>query len=277
MSESSEIKCFEGMSPGEIRAYQELFQRLGYDFKNVALFRLSMTHRSLQAEGARMDYERLEFLGDAVLDLAIAQLLLEMHPEAKEGELSKMRAALVNTQTLADVARSLSLGEYVRLSRAEIASGGANRDSTLADVFEALIGAVYKESGFEVALKVVQGVFAERVKSVHPNDPKTELQECLHQIGADAPEYLLELVEGPEHAPTFVSQVKVGSEILGKGSGRTKKASQQYAAAEALKNLCGDEELKSRISCRIIDTSANEQTIIRDSNDNLNLAKGFES
>lgn len=234
-------------SPNEDPTYQQLFARLRYSFKDLELVQLSMTHRSLQAEGSRMDYERLEFLGDAVLDLAIAQLLLEVHPEAKEGELSKMRAALVNTQTLADVARCLSLGSYVRLSKAEIASGGADRDSTLADVFESLIGAIYRESGFEAALKVVHGVFEDRVQSVHPNDPKTELQECLHQLGAESPQYQLEFVEGPEHAPTFVSVVKVKTAILGKGTGRTKKASQQGAAAEALRNLVQDSELKEKI------------------------------
>jgi ribonuclease-3 len=148
---------------------------------------------------------------------------------------------------LAEVSRGLALGSYVRLSRAEIASGGANRDSTLADVFESLMGAIYKESGFETALKVVQRVFEERVQSVHPNDPKTELQESLHQLGAEPPEYLLELVEGPEHAPTFVSLVKVSGEPIGKGTGRTKKASQQGAAAEALKNLIQDLSLRERI------------------------------
>ena len=274
MSESkSEIKITDSVSSSEFHNYEELFKQLGYCFKDLPLFQLSMTHRSLQAEGSRMDYERLEFLGDAVLDLAIAQLLLEIHPEAKEGELSKMRAALVNTQTLADVARSLSLSAHVRLSRAEIASGGANRDSTLADVFEALIGAVYKESGFEIALKVVQGVFVDRVKSVHPNDPKTELQECLHQLGAEAPEYLLELVEGPEHAPTFVSLVKVNGELLGKGSGRTKKASQQGAAAEALKNIEQDENLKNKITADLVTDSAKTTS----TNINLTLAKGLES
>lgn len=231
-------------APGD---YQDLYQRLGYSFQDAHLVQLAMTHRSLQAEGARMDYERLEFLGDAVLDLAIAQLLLEVHPEAKEGELSKMRAALVNTQTLAEVARSLTLSLYVRLSRAEIASGGAERDSTLADVFEALIGAIYREAGFDHALRVINGVFEQRLLSVHPNDPKTELQEFLHQLGSPAPEYLLDFVEGPEHAPTFISVVKVSGEALGRGSGRTKKASQQGAAGEALKRLGEDQALKERL------------------------------
>lgn len=267
---STELSSSTNSSAINKAGYDELFKELGYHFRDLNLIQLSMTHRSLQAEGSRMDYERLEFLGDAVLDLAIAQLLLDVHPDAKEGELSKMRAALVNTQTLADVARNLSLGSYVRLSRAEIASGGANRDSTLADVFEALIGAVYRESGFEQALKVVKSIFLARLESVHPNDPKTELQECLHQLGADAPQYLLEYVEGPEHAPTFVSLVKVNGELLGKGSGRTKKASQQVAAAEALKNINIDENLKSKIiSKQSVQASNSENNIKIASGENL--------
>lgn len=187
-------------SQNDTDRYQELYAKINYTFRDYNLLHLAMTHRSLQAEGLRMDYERLEFLGDAVLDLVVAQLLLDHHSEAKEGELSKMRAALVNTSSLAEVARELELNSFVRLSRAETLSGGANRDSTLADVLEALIGAIYKEAGFDAAFQVIKGIFIERISSVQPNDPKTELQEFLHTLEIDCPRYELEKVDGPQHA-----------------------------------------------------------------------------
>ncbi len=215
--------------------YQQIEAVLGYQFVDRAWLERSLTHRSIHARtNSKNDYERLEFLGDAVLDLAVAHLLLDIYPDAREGELSKMRAALVNTQSLAEAARGLGLGPYIRLSRGELISGGAERASTLADVFEALMGAIYREAGFEVALQCVQRLFGEKLQNVTPTDPKTELQEALHAQGSEPPEYLLEVVEGPEHSPTFVSVVKVDGQIVGRGRGTTKKASQQAAAAEAL-------------------------------------------
>jgi ribonuclease-3 len=224
--------------------YHRIEAVLGYQFKDQSWLERALTHRSIQAKTlVRNDYERLEFLGDAVLDLAVAHLLLDSYPDAREGELSKMRAALVNTASLAEVARGLGLGPFIRLSRGELASGGAERASILADVFEALMGAIYREAGFGVALERAQFHFGERLKSVTPTDPKTELQEALHASGSEPPEYLLEVVEGPEHAPRFVSVVQVDGQIVGRGSGPTKKASQQAAAAEALSRIRGEDEI----------------------------------
>ena len=217
--------------------YSVVEQSLGYTFQKKEWLELALTHRSAQSRGSRNDYERLEFLGDAVLDLAVAHLLLDNYPEAKEGELSKMRAALVNTASLADVSRSLGFGPSIRLSRGELASGGAERASILADVFEAIIGAIYRDSGFDAAFQVIAALLHERLRTVTPRDPKTELQEALHAIGKNAPEYGLECVEGPEHAPLFVSVVKIDGIISGRGKGATKKASQQEAASEALQTL----------------------------------------
>jgi ribonuclease III len=196
----------------------------------------------LQLKGTKNDYERLEFLGDAVLDLAVAHLLLDKNPDAREGELSKMRAALVNTVSLAQVSRSLNLGPLVRLSRGELANGGADRPSILADVFEALMGAIYREGGYEAAHQTVRVLFSDLIANVEPRDPKTELQEVLHALGEPAPVYLLECVEGPEHAPLFVSLVQVDGKNLGRGRGNTKKASQQEAAAEALAKINSEKE-----------------------------------
>lgn len=217
--------------------YDRIEKALGYKFKDLDGLERALTHRSVPGRGSRNDYERLEFLGDAVLDLAVAHLLLDSHREAREGELSKMRAALVNTSSLASVAKTMTLSRFIRLSRGELANGGARRPSILADVVEAIIGAIYREAGYDEALKVITKIFGSRVETVNPRDPKTELQEALHAVGSESPEYLLECVEGPEHAPTFVSVLKVDGQIVGRGSGKTKKASQQLAAEEALKRL----------------------------------------
>jgi ribonuclease-3 len=197
----------------------------------------------MQAKGSKSDYERLEFLGDAVFDLAVAHLLIDRHPDAKEGDLSKMRAALVNTASLAEIARALQLGRYIRLSRGELASGGAERASILADVVEAVLGAVYRDGGYQPAIACVERLLGEQLTNVTPRDPKTELQEALHAAGSDAPVYRLECVEGPEHAPEFISVVEVDGQIVGRGKGPTKKASQQHAAEEALVHLKGEDAI----------------------------------
>ncbi|MBX7137523.1 MAG: ribonuclease III [Oligoflexia bacterium] len=223
----------------------EIEKALGYVFKDKQWLERALTHRSVHGLGPKNDYERLEFLGDAVLDLSIAQLLLDRHPEAREGELSKMRAALVNTGTLAEAAKRLELGRFIRLSRSESANGGSERASILADVFEALMGAIYKDSTFDAAHACIETLFGEMVVTVTPRDPKTELQEVLHAVGATAPVYLLEAVEGPEHAPTFVTVVQVNGQEMGRGRGATKKASQQEAAAEALRELAKSSKTNS--------------------------------
>ena len=217
--------------------FDTLQTALSYEFKDAELLQHALTHRSALGVSERADYERLEFLGDAVLDLSIAHLLSDQHPEAREGDLSKMRAALVNTQALAEIARTLEVGPFIRLGRGEQSSGGADRPSILADVMEAIIGAIYRDSGYEVAFNTIEGIYGDQVSKVTPFDPKTELQEVLHAAGSEPPEYLLELVEGPEHAPTFVTVVKVDNEIVGRGRGATKKAAQQLAASETLSKL----------------------------------------
>ena len=215
-------------------ALNALEEKLGYRFQSRELLSYALTHRSAAGKESRNDYERLEFLGDAVLDLIVADLLLLAHPEAREGELSKMRAAIVNTESLADSARELDLGSCIVVSKAERAQNGHERPSILADVMESLVGAIYREAGFDRVREVISQLFGSKVLHVEPTDPKTELQEVLHALGSTPPEYLLEYVEGPEHAPNFVSIVKVDGEIVGRGEGRTKKASQQEAARMAL-------------------------------------------
>jgi ribonuclease-3 len=226
--------------------YGEIEELLGYTFKDRNWLERALTHRSVQVNGIKNDYERLEFLGDAVFDLAVAHLLLDKHEQAHEGELSKMRAALVNTASLAEVARRLSLGKFIKLSRGELASGAHERPSILADVVEAVLGAVYREGGFAVACDCVARLLGDSVTTVTPRDPKTELQEALHATGSEAPVYRLECVEGPEHSPNFISVVEVDGQIVGRGRGTTKKASQQAAAEEALGLLKPKDDLDQR-------------------------------
>jgi ribonuclease-3 len=214
--------------------FEVLEEKIGYTFSSRDYLERALTHRSALAVKERADYERLEFLGDAVLDLSIAHLLSDGHPEAREGDLSKMRAALVNTQALADIAQRLELGPFIRLGRGEHSSGGAERPSILADVMEAIIGAIYRDSTYDIAFETIAKIYGKAVDEVTPFDPKTELQEVLHAAGSEPPEYLLELVEGPEHAPTFITVVTVDGSIVGRGRGNTKKAAQQHAASEAL-------------------------------------------
>ncbi len=221
-------------------AHADLQAKLQYQFKDVSLLELALTHRSVFSKSGQSDYERLEFLGDAVLDLAVAHLLIDRYPQAKEGDLSKMRAALVNTNSLAALAKKIGLRDHIRLSKGEISSGGADRPSILADVCEALIGAIYKEAGFEAAFICIAELMGQELVEVTPRDPKTELQEALHSVGSGVPTYKLECVEGPEHAPSFVSVVEVDGRIVGRGRGTTKKSSQQEAAAQALESLLAE-------------------------------------
>jgi ribonuclease-3 len=223
---------------GRTPPLSSLTKAIGYTFKDKSLLDRARTHRSVHAlKNKTQDYEQLEFIGDAVLDLAVAHLLLERHPSMKEGDLSKLRAALVNTQSLAEVGRTIKLGKHLKLSRGEATTGGADRPSILADVVEAILGAVYRDGGFEASLAVVTKLFADLLENVRPVDPKTELQEVMHAIGCSAPVYKLIETRGPEHAPIFLSSVEIDGTEKGRGEGATKKASQQAAALVVLKTL----------------------------------------
>lgn len=222
--------------------YRELEEQLGYTFKDRSWLDRAFTHRSVHGGQSQGDYERLEYVGDAVFDLAVAHLLLVKHERATEGELSKMRAALVNASSLATIARRLSLGKFIRLSRGELANGANDRPSILADVLEALLGAVYFEAGFETARECIARLLGDSVLTVTPRDPKTELQELLHACGGAPPIYRIECTEGPEHSPVFVSSVEINGKVVGTGRGSTKKASQQAAAEEALMRVVSNRD-----------------------------------
>lgn len=220
-----------------------LEDRVGHSFSDPALLRLALTHRSVSSDDpARNDNERLEFLGDAVLQLVITDLLYESYPQLAEGQMAKVRAAVVSRDTLAEVARSLDLGEHVELASSEEATGGREKDSILADTAEAVIGAIYLDGDLEAARRVVLDLWtdkvAERSREPGVKDYKTRLQELVAREGA-RPAYEVEGT-GPDHDRRFTARVTVDGKEYGTGEGRSKKEAEQGAAARALESLSPD-------------------------------------
>ena len=217
-----------------------LEERIGYKFRNPLLLAEALTHPSLGHEAQRyhFDYQRLEFLGDAVLQLVITEYLFRNFRVEAEGQLTKLRSRLVSREALKMHAVTLDLGRYILMGRGEEASGGRERTSTLADAFEALIGALYLDAGLEVAKQFIltqtrTDLEALAEKPVDIN-PKGDLQELLQSISPHSPIYELVSESGPEHEKTFVSQVVWEGIVLGQGSGRSKKQAETVAALEAL-------------------------------------------
>ncbi len=222
----------------------ELQRRLGYDFRDADLLDLALTHRSVSG---RRNNERLEFLGDAFLGYVAAAELFERHADAKENQLTLLRASLVRGRTLAELARAIGLGEFLRLGSGELKSGGHRRDSILADAVEAVIGAVLLDGGQESARTVVVGLLGDRLERARPGevrkDPKTRLQEWLQGRGEALPEYEVAQVAGSDHAQTFTVICRVpalGEPISGRG--RSRRAAEQQAASHALDLLGGEGE-----------------------------------
>lgn len=226
----------------EPNPYAPLEARLGYTFGDRARLECALTHKSYLNENAdwgRPDNERLEFLGDAVLDLVVGHLLMEAAPERNEGELSKTRAAIVNETGLADVAGELGLGEWLFLGRGEESSGGRRKPSVLADACEAVVAAVYLDGGFEAAFNVVKRLFSSRVGSVREAgllDFKTRLQERAARRKVHV-RYSVVHEDGPDHDKTFEVAASIGEREYARGSGKTKKEAEQRAAELALRSL----------------------------------------
>jgi ribonuclease-3 len=206
-------------------------------FRDPALREAALTHRSFAFEhGLRVTNERLEFLGDSVLGLVVTDMAYAAYPEMPEGQLAKLRAAIVNMQALADVARSLGMGEVVLLGKGEEQSGGRDKASILADALEAVFGAVYLDLGLDVARELIERLFRPRmeayVRGEGDRDFKTILQELASQELHALPEYRI-AERGPDHEKEFTAVVLVGGESLGTGVGRSKKEAEQQAAREA--------------------------------------------
>ena len=198
---------------------------------------IALTHPSAVAAG-EPHYERLEFLGDAVLDLAIADLLMRRFPEAKEGALSKERASIVNGRTLALKALEIGLGRKMRLGKGEEKSGGRDKTSILAAAFEAVIGAIYSDAGLDPAKGVVERLFTDDIGGPSAErDYKTELQEVAYRRFRAQPVYELVAARGPDHAKRFTTRIRVAGRDLGMGEGGSKKQSEQAAARAALDRI----------------------------------------
>ena len=213
---------------------QRLSRSRGRPALSERLLAQALTHRSAGTE----NNERLEFLGDALLGFVIAEALSERFPEADEGQLSRMRATLVRQDSLAHLARSLSLGEYLRLGAGESRTGGHARDSILADAVEALLAAVYLDQGFDAARGVVLGVFGPSLDALSSGtwgkDPKTRLQEWLQARRIAVPDYTVTVVAGEAHAQTFTVECRIPAlAIVATGSGTSRRAAEQDAAADA--------------------------------------------
>ena len=220
---------------------RELEQICGYTFRNADLLKQAMSHTSYANEtgaGHGGSNERLEFLGDAVLELISSEFLCMYYPEMTEGELTRLRASLVCEPTLAFDAREMGLPEYLLLGKGEERTGGRMRDSIVSDALEALIGAIYTDGGLDEARRFVQQHVMNDIEHKKLfSDSKTILQELLQKKGGETISYRLTGEKGPDHARIFTVQVLLGSRVLGEGSGRSKKAAEQNAAYQAIIRL----------------------------------------
>jgi ribonuclease-3 len=217
--------------------------RLGHQFTDPSLLRLALVHRSWQSEHDEPESnERLEFLGDAVVGFVVADAAYRRLPTDPEGRLSDLRQAVVNTHALAERARAIGVGEFLLLGHGESIGGGRDKDSILADAFEAIIGAVYLDGGTDVAREFVRRQLDESMEIALPVldsvDAKTALQELCASRGLSHPAYETE-GEGPDHERVFTASVEVDGKVVGTGTGRTKKAAEQLAARAALFALGG--------------------------------------
>ena len=233
--------------PFQDYGFENLHKELGYTFKNSELILQAFRHSSYVNEqvGANLeDNERLEFLGDAVLDLAISHFLMERFRDANEGDLSKFRAMLVDEAGLFHVATRLNLGGYLLLGKGEEQSGGRHKPSILADTTEALIGAIYLDGGFDAAKLIIQRLFSPLLKKVHSEDLlqdfKSLLQEYTQQAYKTLPKYRLVEETGPAHDKAFRIALSINGKFLAEGRGKSKKEAEQHAAREAFFRLKED-------------------------------------
>jgi ribonuclease III len=231
------------VSPMQAKDPSGIERQLHYDFKNKSLLQEALRHSSFVNELAEPDLrdnERLEFLGDAVLNLIIGHLLMQCYPDLKEGDLSKNRANLVNESRLAAIAREFDLGAYIQLGKGEIQTHGREKNSILADTFEALMAAVYLDGGFDGALEIIEARFLPLIEHLHATtdslDAKSRLQERVQVKHGVIPAYKVIREDGPDHDKTFWVKLTV-LDIETEGAGKSKKAAEQQAAQKALEIL----------------------------------------
>jgi ribonuclease-3 len=226
---------------------------LGYSFKDKNLLRTSLVHSSYAYENTTQSNERLEFLGDAALELASSLYLYKRYPKLPEGELTKLRAAAVCEPSLARAARGLMLSDRLLLGKGEAATGGRERDSILSDALEAVIGAAFLDGGMNATCKITERLLGEYISDLYLTrgfgDYKTSLQELLQQRSQEPIVYSIVSEQGPDHNKSFTAEVRHGQTVLGYGSGRSKKEAEQQAAFAALKQCEGtDSKLCERSS-----------------------------
>lgn len=221
--------------------FSQLEQQIGVNLKNKALFQQAFTHTSYAHEkknhGSYPDNERLEFLGDAVLELVVSEFLFNRYPEKSEGVLTRIRARVVCEPSLASFAKELNFGKYMRLGKGEEMTGGRTRPSLLADVFEAFTGALFLDQGLDVAKRFLSQVIFPKVNEdwlAQMTDAKSQLQELVQQERLGTLDYRIVDIQGPAHDRYFVAEVYLDERRLGKGSGRSKKEAEQQAATQAL-------------------------------------------
>ncbi len=224
-----------------------LTQRLGIEI-DPALLELAFTHRSFAYEtGAKETNERLEFLGDSVLGLIVTEELYLRYPDLDESRLSPLRSGIVNMRALADIARELELGQYIRLGKGEEVTGGRDKNSLLADALEALIGAIYLHSGFEKCTQVVRMLIRSTMESALARgaglDGKTALQELAVSLGRGVPEYVVS-EEGPDHDKNFLAVAMLAGVALSEGGGKSKREAEQVAARTAYEHLKAESEVE---------------------------------
>lgn len=222
-------------------ALSELQRRIGYDFEDSTLLFRAITHSSAITEGrGRKSYERLEYLGDAVLELLVTRLLFSSYPNANEGQMTRIRAAVVSEKPLAEIARELGLGEFLVLGHGMDKSGGRKLSSVLSDVVEAIIAAVYLDGGIDMAEKFIMPYMMPNIKTAvekgFSRDYKTRLQEYLQRDGTVSIKYKTSS-EGPAHDKVFSATVYLDKDLIGEGTGKSKKLAQQQAARNALIKL----------------------------------------
>ena len=220
---------------------QRLCQKLDYRFARADLLREALTHKSYSNEQAGIDLpfsERLEFLGDAVLDLAVSEHIFSRYSQLPEGEMTRVRAEVVREKGLAAIGKKLDIGACLLLGKGEERSGGRQKDSLLADAFEALLGAIFTDAGYGSVKSIVDRLFVEEitrsVKCKAGVDHKTRLQVLMQGQYNRTPSYILVSAEGPDHERLYTIEVRFDDQTIGQGSGRTKKAAEQEAAREAL-------------------------------------------
>ena len=223
-----------------------LEKRLNYRFKDQSLFQMALTHSShaYETQDHPLDNERLEFLGDSVVGLIAADFFYAMYPEANEGDLSKFKSSASSTVALADYARQIQLDEVIHLGKGEEKSGGRKKSTILAGSFEALIGAIYIDGGFDAARTVyerlLEGSYAKVKKQGHEiNNYKSALQEFLQKEDLPAPQYKMVTAAGPDHRKEFVVEVIVNKTVLGRAKGPSRKVAEQKAAENVLKSFFG--------------------------------------